>query len=105
MARMEERRRSPRRTVHGEIAVVVPTIANVQLLDVSLSGVLLLSDQSFEMGTEGGLSVNLDGSRFRADVHVQRVVAASPEVGYRLGARFVALSPDDRQLIERFMAQ
>ena len=101
---MEERRRSPRRTVHGEFAIV-PTIANVQLLDVSLSGVLLQSDQSFEMGTEGGLSMKLDGSRFRAYVHVQRVVAASPGVGYRLGARFVALSPEDRQLIERFMAQ
>jgi hypothetical protein len=100
---MEERRRSPRRTVHGEIAIV-PTIANVQLLDVSLSGVLLQSDQSFERGTEGGLSVNLDGSHFRADVHVHRVMASSA-VGCRLGARFVALSPDDRQLIERFMAQ
>ena len=101
---MEERRKSPRRTVQGGVAIV-PTIANVQLLDVSLSGVLLHSDQSFEMGTEGGLSMNLDGSRFRADVHLQRVVAASPEVGYRLGARFVALSPDNRLLIERFMAQ
>ena len=101
---MEERRRSPRRTVHGEIAIV-PTIANVQLLDVSLSGVLLQSDQSFETGTEGGLTMDLDGSRFRADVHVQRVMAASSVIGCRLGARFVALSPDDRQLIERFMAQ
>jgi hypothetical protein len=101
---MEERRRSPRRTVHGEFAIV-PTIANVQLLDVSVAGVLLECNQSFEKGAVGGLSVILGGSRFKADVHVQRVVPAGSEVGCRLGARFVALSPDDRQLIERFMAQ
>ena len=101
---MEERRRSPRRTVLDEIAIL-PTTVNVQVLDVSLAGVFLQSDQSLEIGTEGRLSVSLDGSLFTADVHVQRVVATGSEVGCRLGATFVALSPDDRQLIERFMAQ
>ena len=99
---MEERRKSPRRTVHGEIATV-PTMVNVQLLDVSVSGVLLQSDEPLEKGTEGSLSVDLDGSRFTANVRVQR--AADSEVGQYLGARFVALSPDRRRLIERFMAR
>ena len=101
---MEERRRSPRRTVQGEFAVL-PTTANVQLLDVSLAGVFLRSDQSLEVGTEGSLSLNLGGSRFTADVHVERVVAIGSEVGCSVGAKFVALSPDNRQLIQRFMAQ
>jgi hypothetical protein len=39
-------------------------------------------------------------------VQVQRVAAApSGTAGYRLGATFVGLSPDLRQLIERFMAR
>ena len=97
---MEERRKSPRRAVHGEIATV-STMVNVQLLDVSLSGVLLQSDEPLEKGTEGSLSVDLDGSRFTADVRVQR--AADSEVGQHLGARFVAVSPDRHRLIERFM--
>jgi len=100
---MEERRRSPRRTVHDGIAIV-PTTANVQLLDVSLAGVLLQSDQMLEVGSEGSLSLTLDGSRFTAQVHVQRVAATGSEDGWHLGARFVGLSPDDRRLIARFMA-
>jgi len=100
---MEERRRSPRRTVHGGIAIV-PTTTNVQLLDVSVGGVLLQADQVVEVGSEGSLSLTLDGSRFKANVQVQRVAATGSEDGWRLGARFVALSPDDRRWIQRFMA-
>ena len=100
---MEERRKSPRRTVQGGVAIL-PTTTNVQLLDVSLAGVLLQSDQMVEVGADGSLSLTLDGSPFRASVHVQRVAAKGLEDGWHLGARFVALSPDDRRLIARFMA-
>ena len=84
---------------------VLPSTANVQLIDISQSGVLLQSDQTTEPGSEGSLSLTLDGSRFRADVRVQRVAATGSGDGWHLGARFVALTPDDRQLIARFMAQ
>ena len=100
---MEERRRSPRRTVQGGI-VIVPTTTTVQLLDVSVAGVLLQSDQRVEVGSEGSLSLTLDGSPFRASVHIQRVAAKGLEDGWHLGARFVDLTPDDRRLIARFMA-
>ena len=100
---MEERRKSPRRTVQGGIAIL-PTTTNVQLLDVSVAGVLLQSDQLVEVGAEGSLSLTLDGSPFKASVHVQRVAATGLEDGWHLGARFVGLSPDDRRLIARFMA-
>ena len=100
---MEERRKSPRRTVQDGIAIL-PTTTNVQLLDVSVAGVLLQSDQIVDVGSEGSLSLTLDGATFRASVHVQRVAAKGLEDGWHLGARFVALSPDDRRLIARFMA-
>jgi hypothetical protein len=101
---MEERRRSPRRAVHDEFAII-PTTINVQVLDVSVAGVLLRSEEPVEVGTQGSFGLNLDGSRFTADVQVQRVVAAGVEGGYRLGARFVDLGPEGRQLIAQFMAQ
>ena len=100
---MEERRKSPRRPVQSGVAFV-PVTANVQLVDISQSGVLLRSDQLTEAGSEGRLSLSLDGSPLRASVHVQRVAATGSGDGWHLGARFVALTPDDRQLIARFMA-
>ena len=99
---VEERRKFPRRPVQDGVAIV-PTTANVQLIDISQSGVLLQSDQMSEAGSEGSLSLTLDGSRLRTNVRVQRVAAGSGD-GWHLGARFVALTPDDRQLIARFMA-
>ena len=102
---MEERRRSSRRTVEGELASV-PAALNVRVLDISVAGVLLQSSQPLEAGARGRLRLNLDGAPFRADVQVQRVSEPTDaKAGYRVGATFVALTPDLRQLIERFMTQ
>ena len=102
---MEERRRFPRRDTTGQLATV-PASVNVRVLDISVAGVLLHSSEAVVAGTRGNLRLHLDGSAFRADVQVQRV-AQEPagSAGYRLGATFVGLSPDLRQLIERFMAR
>jgi hypothetical protein len=102
---MEERRRHPRHDTAGQLATV-PASVNVRVLDISVAGVLLHSSEAVEAGTKGNLRLHLDGSAFRADVQVQRVAPdSSGSPGYRLGATFVGLSPDLRQLIERFMAR
>ena len=102
---MEERRQFPRHDTTGQLATV-PASVNVQVLDISVAGVLLHSSEEVAAGTRGHLRLHLDGSPFRADVQVQRVAAAPVgTAGYRLGATFVGLSPDVRQLIERFMAR
>ena len=102
---MEERRRFPRYDTTAQIATV-PASVNVRVLDISVAGVLLHSLESIDPGTKGNLRLHLDGAPFRADVQVQRV-AAAPDgaAGSRLGATFIGLSPDVRQLIERFMAR
>ena len=102
---MEERRRFPRHDTTGQLATV-PASVNVRVLDISVAGVLLHSSESVEAGTKGNLRLHLDGAPFRAEVQVHRV-AAAPDgaTGYRLGATFMGLSPDVRQLIERFMAR
>ena len=102
---MEERRRFPRHETPGQLALV-PANVNVQVLDISVAGVLLQSSEAVAAGTKGNLRLHLDGSPFRADVQVQRVAAApAGSVGYCLGATFVGLSAELRQLIERFMAR
>jgi hypothetical protein len=102
---MEERRRFPRHDTTGQLATV-PASVNVRVLDISVAGVLLHSSEAVEAGTKGNLRLHLDGSAFRADVQVQRSSAAPEGAGgYRLGATFVGLNQDLRQLIERFMAR
>jgi hypothetical protein len=102
---MEERRRFPRHDTKGQLATL-PANVNVRVLDISVAGVLLHSSEEVEAGTKGNLRLNLDGSAFRADVQVQRVASAPDDAaGCRLGATFVGLSEDLRQLIERFMAR
>lgn len=102
---MEERRRFPRHETPGQLATV-PASVNVQVVDISVAGVLLQSSEAVAAGTKGNLRLHLDGLPFRADVQVQRVAAApAGSAGYRLGATFVGLSAELRQLIERFMAR
>ena len=102
---MEERRRFPRHETPGQLATV-PASVNVQVIDISVAGVLLQSSEALAAGTKGNLRLHLDGSPFRADVQVQRVAAApAGSAGYRLGATFVGLNAELRQLIERFMAR
>jgi hypothetical protein len=102
---MDERRRSPRRAVEGELATV-PAVLNVRVLDISVAGVLLQSTQAVESGVRGSLRLNLGGTPFRADVEVQRIAAGDAAASsYRFGAIFVGLTPELRHRIERFMTQ
>lgn len=101
---MDERRRSLRRDVAGDLAILANSM-NVRLLDISTGGVMLTTSRSVDLGTKGRLRLNLGGESLTADVQIQRV-QAEPGVAdqYVIGAMFVALTPEERQLIERFTA-
>jgi hypothetical protein len=101
---MEERRRSPRHPVDHNNLATIPSGVAVQVLDISATGVLLQSSRLFDVGTRGCLRLNVSGSPFSADVEVRRS-AAIGDAGYRLGAMFVGISPEDRHIIERFINQ
>jgi len=104
---VEERRQAVRLAVDKQIAVL-PSNVDVQVLDISVAGVLLQTNQSFEPGTRGCLRLNLWGSAFAADVEIRRVspiLNDGRETGYGVGAVFVAIMPEHRQLIERFASQ
>jgi c-di-GMP-binding flagellar brake protein YcgR len=102
---MEERRRSPRRDVAGELAFV-PTTLNVRVYDISTGGVMLGAAGRIEPGLLGRLRLNLGGTPFTADVQILRVADAPDADGrYLAGTRFLNLDPAHQQLIERFMTQ
>ena len=99
---MEERRLSPRRQVQGQ-SVAVRVAESVRVLDLSSAGVLLETDSPPDLGAIAKLRLSVGGEPLAADVEVRRVTAGSS--GYRVGARFVELTPAHRRLIERFMGQ
>jgi hypothetical protein len=100
---MQERRRAPRHQVAGEFANL-PANINVRVLDISIAGVLLQSPHMLNPGSRGRLRFTLAGAPFLADIEVRRVTSASdPAFAYRIGASFVGMSLEHRQLIERFM--
>ena len=105
---MEERRRSSRIAIgHTELARL-PTSQSVQVLDISVMGVLLHTNRVLEPGTRGSLKLNFWGTPFSADVEVRRAVPIAEGVsgpGFRVGASFVAITPEHRQLIEKFASQ
>lgn len=100
---MEERRRTPRHEV-GEESASLPADMSVRVLDISTAGVLLQSPRMLNPGSRGSLRFTLAGAPFSADIQIRRVTSASDAgSGYRIGAIFVGMTLEHRQLIERFM--
>jgi c-di-GMP-binding flagellar brake protein YcgR len=97
-----ERRRSPRYPVTGGEPAILPLSLSVQLLDISQTGVLLQSSQHAKEGSRGRLRFNLAGQPFSTEVEIRRVALGQGGSGYKIGARFVDLSEEHRQIIEGF---
>jgi len=102
---MEERRRSPRVALEGELALL-PVAVSVRVMDISVNGVLLQSNRAVDRGTKALLRLNMGGTPFAADIEVQRVSSSQDGGGaYHVGAIFVGISPEHRNVIERFTNQ
>jgi hypothetical protein len=96
-----ERRRAQRSPVQGETFVQMPISLPVQVLDISRGGVLLQSSRPVNVGLRAPLRLKLGGESFETEVMVTRI---SPSSGgaYTIGAMFLAVTPEDRRLIDRF---
>lgn len=100
---MEERRRNPRHQVADDF-LNLPSHASVRVLDISTAGVLLQSPRPLDAGSRAQLRFTLAGAPFSADIVVRRASPApDARSGYRIGATFVGMMLEHRQLIERFM--
>ena len=104
---MNERRHSPRYDVRAGEFAGVPFSMSVQVIDITVEGVLLHASRSLEVGSRGSLRLNVGGTAFAADIEVQRVSAATDakNLTYQMGAVFVNISPEHRHVIERFTNQ
>jgi hypothetical protein len=104
-----ERRRSPRVTLPAGHELGLKVKAQVRLLDVSLSGVLLSSETPSRIGAKGRLQGVLDQDAFDAEIRVCRLAdpppADFPERPSGFGAVFTSLDDQSRQLLERFLAK
>jgi c-di-GMP-binding flagellar brake protein YcgR len=101
---IEERRRSPRFEIDSGGLAVLPAAASVQILDISLAGILLQSVHPAPVGSRGRLRLSLGGQPFSADIEVRRTVPAGTNC-HRMGVMFVDLSPEHERMIERFTQQ
>jgi hypothetical protein len=101
----EERRRVPRIPVRQGHVFLKSTWSTVQLLDISLSGVLLSSSTLFDVKRRGELRVVLGGEPVAVQVEVRRQDPAdSPGQGtVRAAAQFVAMSENSRRSLEKFL--
>jgi hypothetical protein len=101
---MEERRRARRYAIAADEGTTRSVSTTVRVLDLSVAGVLMHMSVPLELRVRGCLRLNLGGQAFAADVEVARVsrVSASADEGYRIGAVFVGLTAEHRQMIESF---
>jgi hypothetical protein len=84
--------------------VNLPANMSVRVIDISSAGVLLQSAHLLNPGSRGSLRFTLAGAPFAADIQVQRVTtSAEAGSGYRIGATFVGMTPENRRHIERFI--
>jgi hypothetical protein len=103
-----DRRRVQRAVIADTELSVLAFPMPVRLRDISLEGVLLESSHPVDIGTRGTLRFNFGGVPFSADVRVERLEVIRAAAGknlFSIGASFVALSPQDQRVIERFADQ
>jgi hypothetical protein len=99
-----ERRRTARVTVRGVQSERTVSIS-VRLIDISLSGVLMLSPRPVEVGQYAHLSARLGKHPLEADIQVRRVSAVQEAGGgYKIGARLVSLDEETRGTIRQLLA-
>ena len=86
--------------------MAVHSAESVRILDLSATGVLLQAQDSVNVRSKALLRLSVGGSPFAAEVEVTRIgPAPQPGDGYRIAAQFLAITPNHRQLIERFISQ
>jgi hypothetical protein len=99
---MDDRRRSPRHALQEGELLDLPAALEVQVVDLSLAGALLLTNQPVAVGTRAHLRLHVDGHPISAEVEVRRVTAAEAG-GHHLGVEIVEMSGEVRDAITRMM--
>ena len=103
-----ERRRAPRVMLPAGHALQLPLATTVQVVDISLGGVLVTSPHAATPGQPAVLKTRLGAETINVPVEVRRVAAeravAKRAGQYRVGVRFQVLDEATRRNIQRFLS-
>jgi c-di-GMP-binding flagellar brake protein YcgR len=86
--------------LHGTARAQVP----VRFLDLSLGGALLVLATSLEEGAIHDFALELSGHTVWVQGEVRRCLPADRGAGYHVGVEFVGIDPQDRKLLQEFLA-
>ena len=86
-------------------AVTIPVSTKIQVVDISLGGVLFECDEPVPVGARGTVRLNLGGLPLIVELQVLRVSPAETnESTYRVAGSYINMSTVHRRLIDRFMS-
>jgi hypothetical protein len=100
-----ERRRGRRVEILPHPEMRLARRVRVRVVDVSLGGALIASDERIGPGTVGQLRVPLRRGRFEAEVVVKREEVRSESPPVLLGAAIVSAAPASRELLEQVLGR
>jgi hypothetical protein len=96
-----ERRRTPRVRLSQQESCELHLVMRVQLLDISVNGVLVGSEVQLPVGTHGQLRFGLGGSAFAPTVEVRRRAFGPQLEG--LGTVFKSMDAGSRRRLEEYL--
>ncbi len=71
-----------------------------EIVDISISGLLMRCEPTLPVGTIAQLAIETSGDTIRGVVRVSRIVA-----GVGMACKFTSLAPRDRQALDRFLSR
>jgi hypothetical protein len=101
----QERRRYARRAPAQDARLSLPVVHDIQVADISESGMLFWCGSALRVGQRVRFRVLLDREPFTASAEVVRTDAERDPTRSRhcIGARFVALDENSARTLKRFL--
>ena len=109
MADSDERRHRPRLIPHDDVRLSLSVLLEVELIDLSTSGLMFSSEVELTIGHRLQVLTLLGGEPFSAWVDIRRAERQSPLSPQarrcRYGAAFVAIEEKSQRNLQRFLSQ
>lgn len=101
----EERRRYPRQAPAHAARLSVPAVHDVEVLDISQSGILFWCRAPLHVGQRAQIRTVLDRDPFTASIEIVRMERDLHYTRNRqyFGARFVAIDETSQRNLQRFL--
>jgi c-di-GMP-binding flagellar brake protein YcgR len=107
MTEPQERRRFPRHELMSPVALRVPTVHDVQLVDISRTGILFACQQPFQVGQRAHIRTLLARQPFTAAIRIVRAAhhpAPHMTGACCFGAVYAELDETSRRNLQSFLA-